>query len=78
MLKVFKYNGFALARIITTKAKPTKALIDFANELADKDVHYEIHDTSVFHCADEKDWEESECCWAKIILGRCSDCKENC
>ena len=31
-----------------------------------------------FHCADEYDWQESQCCSAIIRLGRCSECKEYC
>jgi hypothetical protein len=30
------------------------------------------------HCADENDGKLSDCCWAKIRLDRCSDCKEFC
>jgi hypothetical protein len=29
-------------------------------------------------CADEKDWQESYCCGAKIRMGLCTECKEHC
>jgi hypothetical protein len=40
--------------------------------------YYTKWDDSVFHCSDEMDWKESECCWTIIRNGLCSECKENC
>jgi len=30
------------------------------------------------HCADENDWKLSSCCWAKIRLDQCTECREHC
>lgn len=33
---------------------------------------------NIMHCADENDWKLSNCCWARIRLDLCTDCKEHC
>lgn len=80
MKKLFKYKNNTLQKILPLpKEIDIKWWIWFLNEAFKDDWYYfKIWDDSVFHCSDEMDWKESECCNAPIRNWLCSDCKENC
>lgn len=77
MLKTFHYVNKTLKEFLPIMSQEQIDKLNYASDIIWDWSFYRIGNTDVFHCADEHDWEESYCCWARIRNWLCTECHEH-